>query len=566
MIIGIDLGTTNSAVGVFRDGKPALIPNALGDLLTPSAVSLDDSGRLLVGLPARERASTHPQLTAQAFKRWMGTERRITLGRREFRAEELSALVLQSLKADAQAHLGCAVSEAVITVPAYFNEAQRRATRTAGELAGFKVERLLNEPTAAGLAYGIAERPEQTTFLVFDLGGGTFDVSVLEHFEGVIEVRASAGDTRLGGEDFVDVIGALLAHKAGLAAGDAREVWLQRRAWWRAAEQAKRDLGQDDTTVVTLEFDGVHKPLTLTRDEFEAASAELCQRIRRPIERALRDAQIDAQALQEVVLVGGASRMPMVRQLVARLFHRLPLRTIDPDLAIAQGAAVQAGLKARDAALQDVVLTDVMPFSLGIVASEKIGERLIGDRFNPIIERNTPVPVSRVRSFFTVADQQRELVVDVRQGESPVGSENLGLGTVSIDVPPRPAGQVPVDVRFSYDVNGLLEVDVQERESGAMRNLVIKGAGAQMSEAEVQAALSKLAALKRHPRDEEENRYLIERAKRLYADRLGDERHALQHWLTQFEAVLERQDVHAIRHARTQFRDALDSLDRSFRC
>ena len=565
MIIGIDLGTTNSAVGVFRDGKPALIPNALGDLLTPSAVSLDDGGRLLVGLPARERASTHPQLTAQAFKRWIGTDRRITLGRREFRAEELSALVLHSLKADAQAHLGCAVSEAIITVPAYFNEAQRRATRTAGELAGLKVERLLNEPTAAGLAYGIAERPEQSTFLVFDLGGGTFDVSVLEHFEGVIEVRASAGDTRLGGEDFVDVIGGLLAHKAGLADSDARDAWLQRRAWWRAAEQAKRDLGQADSTVVTLEFDGAQKALMLTRDEFEAASAELCQRIRRPIERALRDAQIDAQALQEVVLVGGASRMPMVRQLVTRLFHRLPLRTIDPDLAIAQGAAVQAGLKARDAALQDVVLTDVMPFSLGIVATEKIGERLIGDRFSPIIERNTPVPVSRVRSFFTIADQQRELVADVRQGESPVGSENLGLGTVSIDVPPRPAGQVQVDVRFSYDVNGLLEVDVQERESGAMRNLVIKSAGAQMSPAEVQAALAKLAALKRHPRDEEENRYLIERAKRLYADRLGDERHALQHWLTQFEAVLERQDVHAIRHARTQFRDALDSLDGSFR-
>jgi molecular chaperone HscC len=565
MIVGIDLGTTNSAIGVFRDGGSVLIPNAHGDLLTPSAVGLDEQGHVLVGLPARERAGSAPTQTAQAFKRWMGTDKRITLGRREFRAEELSALVLQSLKGDAEAFLGEPVSEAVITVPAYFNEAQRRATRAAGELAGFKVERLLNEPTAAGLSYGLQERPEQTSFLVFDLGGGTFDVSILEYFEGVVEVRASAGDTRLGGEDFVDAIGALLARKAGFADDDTRAAWLQRRHWWRAAEQAKRDLGSEETVHVDVEVDGKPRPLALTRAEFEEASAELLQRLRRPIERTLRDARIDMLGLDEVVLVGGASRMPMIRQLVTRLFQRLPLRTIDPDLAIAQGAAVQAGLKARDAALREVVLTDVMPYSLGIVATERLGERLVRDRFTPIIERNTPVPVSRVQSFFTITDQQRVIVADVRQGESPVGSENLALGTVSIDVPPRPAGQVQVDVRFTYDANGLLDVDLTERETGVVRNLLIKSAGSQMSETDVQAALAKLAALKRHPREEEENRYLVERAKRLYADRLGEQREMLQHWLMQFEAVLDRQDAHAIRHARKQFREAMDSIDDGFR-
>lgn len=565
MIVGIDLGTTNSAIGVFRDGAPLLLPNALGDVLTPSAVSVDEQGHVLVGLPARERVGVAPASTAQAFKRWMGTERRLALGKREFRAEELSALVLQSLKADAEAFLKQPVTEAVITVPAYFNEAQRRATRAAGEIAGLKVERLLNEPTAAGLAYGLQERPEQTRFLVFDLGGGTFDVSILEYFEGIVEVRASAGDTRLGGEDFVDAIGALLARKVSFADDDTRQAWLRQRHWWRAAEQAKRDLGGAEATTVAFDAGGASQRIALTRAEFEEASAELLQRLRRPIERTLRDAGLDLQALDEVVLVGGASRMPMVRQLVTRLFGRLPLRTIDPDLAIAQGAAVQAGLKARDAALDEVVLTDVMPYSLGIIAAERIGERFVPDRFAPIIERNTPVPVSRMKSFFTIVDRQPVINVDVRQGESPVGSENLALGTIAIDVPPRPAGEVRVDVRFTYDANGLLDVDLTEGESGTARNLLIRSGGTTMSEADVAAALARLAALKRHPRDEEENRYLVERTKRLYADRLGAEREMLAHWLAQFEGVLDRQDAHAIRQARQALREALDGIDTGFR-
>lgn len=566
MIVGIDLGTTNSLVGVFREGRPQLIPNAVGDLLTPSAVALDGQGHTLVGLPARERAGSDPASVLQGFKRWMGTDKRLRLGQREFRAEELSALVLKSLKADAEAFLGAPVTEAVITVPAYFNEAQRRATRMAGELAGLKVERLLNEPTAAGLAYGLQERPDHSSFLIFDLGGGTFDVSVLEYFEGVVEVRASAGDTRLGGEDFAQVLGRLFIERAGAAMkAPQRQRLLEEGAWWRAAEQAKRELSERERTTMSLVQGDDRLECELTRAEFESASAELLQRLRRPIERALHDAQIEPDGLSEVVLVGGATRMHMVRQLATRLFQRLPLRTIDPDLAIAQGAAVQAGLKARDAALDEVVLTDVMPYSLGIVASDRIDGRLLADRFSPIIERNTPVPVSRVQQYVTLQDKQSVIRIDIRQGESPVGSENLHLGELEMEVTSAPAGEAGVDVRFTYDANGLLEVDARETKSGRTLNTLIRNTRTEMSEAQVQEALAKLRQLKQHPRDEQDNRYLIERAKRLYEDRLGEERNMIQGWLSRFEATLDTQDPRLIRESREAFRQALDSIDRSFR-
>ncbi|RZL33198.1 MAG: molecular chaperone HscC [Rubrivivax sp.] len=569
MILGIDLGTTHSAAAIFRDGAPVLIPNAHGDFLTPSAVSLDEQGHTLVGLAARERAGLHAESTALAFKRWMGSDTKITLRTgahvKHLRAEELSALVLQTLKADAEAFLGEPVTEAVITVPAYFNEAQRRATRTAGEIAGLKVERLLNEPTAAGLAYGLQQRPEHSSFLIFDLGGGTFDVSVLEYFDGVVEVRASAGDTRLGGEDFSRAIATLFARNVEGLSADERQAWLESETWWRLAEQAKRDLGERDGTELRTVWRDRTLTAFLTRADFEAASGELLQRLRRPIERALSDAQLDTAGLAEVILVGGATRMPMVRQLVTRLFQRLPLRNLDPDLAIAMGAGVQAGLKARDAALDDVVLTDVMPYSLGIIAASNIGGRFVSDRFSPIIERNTPVPVSRVEHYHTVSDQQRQILIDVRQGESPVGSENLGLGKLEIDVKPKPAGEAGVEVRFTYDANGLLEVEARETPDGERRELVIDSQGSRLSAADIATTRERLQALKRHPRDEQDNRYQIERAKRLFEDRLGNDRAMLQDWLAQFEIALQTQDQRVIRSARQQFKEALDSMDTSFR-
>lgn len=556
MLIGIDLGTTHSAIALYRDGETQLIPNALGHLLTPSAISVDESGRVLVGLAARERLSTHPQSTAVAFKRWMGTERRLQLGGREYRAEELSALVLKTLKADAEAYLGQAVEQAVITVPAYFNQAQRRATQAAAELAGLRVERLLNEPTAAGLAYGLQERADHSTFLVFDLGGGTFDVSVLEYFDGVVQVRSSAGDTRLGGEDFSHALGTFfLARRKDLSAAQSKALQAA-GSLWRAAEQAKRDLSEQRETNMRVVLDGRELSETLTREDLEQASTELLQRLRRPIERALRDARLKPDELTEVVLVGGATRMPIVRQLVTRLFQRLPLRTINPDETIARGAAIQAALCARHAALDEVVLTDVMPYSLGV--------GMVHDRYSPIIERNMPVPISRVGYYCTVRDGQTQITLDVRQGESPVASENLLLGELSIEVPSKPAGEAHVEVRFSYDHNGLLVVDVKDPASGRMVNRVIRQRDDGLDEAGLKAALAALDRIKLHPREQQDNRYLIERAKRLYEDRLGEERMAIQEALSAFQQALDTQDPEQAERARERFRSFLDSIDKGF--
>ena len=564
MILGIDLGTTNSLAAVFSDGDTVLIPNAHGHLLTPSAVSAADDGSMLVGLPARERLSTHPGRTAAAFKRWMGTPRRVRLGKREYRSEELSALVLRALKDDAERHLGQTVEDVVITVPAYFNQAQRKATQTAAQIAGLRVGRLLNEPTAAGLAYGLQERAEHSIFLVFDLGGGTFDVSVLEYFDGVVQVRASAGDTRLGGEDFVDVLQRLFLDRCDNLDAKARDALRQSGALWRASEQAKRDLSDRLDATLRVQQNGREFEQSITREQFETASAELVARLRRPIERALLDARLEPNELAEVVLVGGATRMPLVRQTVARLFQRLPLRTINPDETIVRGAAIQAALMARDAALDEIVLTDVMPFSLGVIASEWVGGRQVGDRFSPIIERNTPVPVSRMNVYSTVQDNQTLLRLDVRQGESPAGSDNLHLGDLELAVPPRKAGEVSVEVRLSYDANGLLVVDARERETGRMASTLIRQQGDGMGETEVAQALQRLESLKVHPRDEQQNCYLVERGKRLYEDRLGEERAAIQQWLAQYEAALDTQDPQIVERARERFREALDGIDRGF--
>lgn len=564
MHLGIDLGTTNSLAALYHDGKVEVVPNALGHRLTPSAVSVQEDGSILVGLAARESLSTRPHATATAFKRWMGTDRQAKLGGKTFRAEELSALVLKSLKQDAEAFLGHRVDEAVITVPAYFNDAQRRATRHAAELAGLKVERLLNEPTAAGMAYGLQERNEHAVFLVFDLGGGTFDVSILEYFDGVVQVRASAGDTRLGGEDFVTVLETLFLQACPDLSQADRESLRASRALWRAAEQAKRDLSDAEQTVMRYLHGERMLEQTITRQTFEAASQGLVDKLRRPIQRALQDARLAPGELNEIILVGGATRMPMIRQTVARLFQRLPLRTINPDETIVHGAALQAALIARHAALDDVVLTDVMPYSLGVIVSTDFSGHVLGDQFSPIIERNTPVPVSRVSSYCTRADNQTRILLDIRQGESPVGSENLKLGDLEIEVPPLPAGQAEVSARMSYDASGVLVVDVENSQGMKVRS-VIRQSGSAMSEQEVAAALARLEKIKTHPRDQQENLYLMERAKRLYEDALGETRPHIQQHINAFSLALESQDERTIALARDTFREGIERIDTSFR-
>ena len=560
-IIGIDLGTTNSLVSVFRHGEAEIIPNALGEALTPSVVGVDDTGELLVGRTARERLVTHPELTVGAFKRYMGTSRQLAVGKQLFRPEELSALVLKSLKADAEAFLGEPVKEAVITVPAYFSDAQRKATRIAGELAGLRVERLLNEPTAAALAYGLQERGADHTFLVFDLGGGTFDVSLLELFDDVMEVRASAGDNFLGGEDFIRRImdGFVHEHDKPELLDDPSLHGLL----YSAAKRAMHELTLKSRTTVSMPFEGMPLQWEIDNEIFQELSELLLKKLRDPVERALRDAKLKASDLDDVVLVGGASRMRIVREMVARLVGRIPSSHIDPDRTIAVGAGVQAGLKARDAALKDVVMTDVCPFTLGTSVSRKRsrGEGYTSGHYLPIIERNRTVPVSRVERLFTIYDNQRLLHVDVYQGESRTLADNIQLGEIEIPVPAKPAGEVGVDVRFTYDINGLLEVETAVVGTNTTRRIVIEGNPGILSKKEIEARFKALADLKIHPRDREENRAVMARAGRLYEEYLDDVRELIGRRIDAFQEVIDGQDPKAVEEARVQLEEWLERVE-----
>ena len=564
MIIGIDLGTTNCAVGVWRDGGVELIPNSLGHTLTPSAVSLDEDrgGALLVGLAARERQSTHPLHTATAFKRYMGSTRVTRLGKREFLPEELSALILQRLKADAETYLGETVTEAVITVPAYFNDKQRKATRRAGEIAGLNVQRLLNEPTAAALAYGIQNLENESRFLVFDLGGGTFDVSVLEIFDGVVEVRSSTGDNRLGGEDFNQaLIDLFLNRTAGaLEARDRQEPTLRERLR-EAAERARRGLSDQAEVTMSLTWKDQQIEQQVTTEDFEAAVAPLLARLREPVLRALRDSGIKSEDLSEIVMVGGATRMPVVRRALTRMFGRFPANAVNPDEAVALGAAVQAGLKARDAALKEVVLTDVCPYSLGVDSGERGPKGVIRTGiFSPIIERNTVIPASRISIFNTLQDGQSQVTFNIFQGESRQVSENIALGKMTVKVPAAPAGQVSVHVRFTYDINGLLEVDVHVPQTGERSELVIVDEEA-MTPGELEKRRAALASLKQHPRDDDINRHALARAERCFERFLGDQRMEVASWITEFESALDTQEPRTVEHARKALSERLDSLE-----
>jgi len=562
VIIGIDLGTTNCACAVYRDGAVTMIPNSLGQVLTPSAVSVDEQGNVLTGLAARERQSTHPERTVTAFKRYMGTSRSVQLGRQTFTPEELSALMLRSLKADAEAFLGETVEEAVITVPAYFNDKQRKATRRAGQLAGFRVERLINEPTAAALAYGLHQREKQTRFLVFDLGGGTFDVSILEIFEGVIEVRASAGDNRLGGEDFNEVLIELARRKHGEELGrDARDNNQLYQRLREAAERARRALSDGQSATLSFVWKEKSYTLDIAGDTFETECGNLIARMRDPVLRSMRDSNVAIDALDEIVLVGGATRMPLVRRAVTRMFGRFPSTSINPDEAVAHGAAVQAALKERNADLAEVVLTDVCPFTLGVETAEGgFGGPMIDGVFSPVLERNCVIPASREKSFSTMADNQRLVRFVIYQGESRWVKDNVRLGQIEVPVPPARAGEVAANCRFSYDINGLLEVDVHVPTSGERRQLVIVDKEG-MPPAELEKRRIELAKLKVHPRDTDAIAATLARAGRCYENAIGEPREQIGRLIGDFERVLEKQDPRACEAARVELSVILDRIE-----
>jgi len=560
MIFGIDLGTTNSLISYLNEGKPNIIPNANGQVLTPSVVAMDEAGAVLVGASARERLYRYPATTVGSFKRLMGSQQTVTLGKTTFKPEELSALVLRSLKADAEAYLGQAVQEVIISVPAYFNDAQRKATKLAGDLAGLTVRQLINEPTAAALFHGIQDHDTEAKFLIFDLGGGTFDVSILERFDGVMEVRATGGDSFLGGDDFTQVLVDIFALKTALS--QAQKAQVETMAAIRfVAEDIKRKLNDADSLEMTVKVGGDRLSASITQAEYELACKPLLERLRAPIERALRDARLRTADLDELVMVGGATRMTMIRKLVTKLFGRLPARYIDPDQTIALGAAVCGGLIANDVHYEEVVLTDVCPHSLGVEVSESDGKGGWENVFMPIVERNTVVPASRVRRLVTIKNNQTKLQIDIYQGESRHCSQNVLLGGLEVAVPQRPAGEVFVDVRYTYDVNGILDVDVEVDNTGISKNLVITKLAGHISDDEIAKRREALAALKIHPRDQEENRLLLERANRMFEQFLGAERQHVGHLLSEFTGILDTQDPQEINKAKHAFAEALNALE-----
>ncbi|GKX68554.1 molecular chaperone HscC [Inconstantimicrobium mannanitabidum] len=558
--IGIDLGTTNSLVAYWTEEGAKIIPNILGSNLTPSVVSVDENNEIIVGQVAKERLITHPQLTAFAFKRYMGTEKQFHLGKYSFSSEELSSFVLKSLKSDAEAFLGEEVTEAVISVPAYFNDAQRKATKKAAELAGLKVERLVSEPTAAAISYGLHQEESETKFIVFDLGGGTFDVSILELFEGVMEVKSIAGDNFLGGEDFTNILVSYFVECENIDVNSLD--YKGKSALYKQAELCKRAITSNEKGIMSFRLNDENHEKIITPLEFDKLVVPLLVRLRRPIERALRDAELTPNDLDAVILIGGATRMPVIKSTVGKIFGKLPYSNINPDEAVALGAAIQVALKERNESLSEVILTDVCPYTLGTGVVKRIDrDNYESGYFLPIIERNTPIPVSRVERLSTVRDNQTVIQIDIYQGENRRVDGNIKLGELSVKVPPAKAGQEQIDIRYTYDINGILEVEVIVVSTGIKERIVIEKNPGSMSKENIEKRLKDLENIKIHPRDKMENRLLLARGERLYEESLGEKREFIGDLLQKFEAVLSRQDEREVKKAAQQLKETLEQLE-----
>ena len=474
--VGIDLGTTNSVVAVVQGGDPEVLLNAEGSRLTPSIVAFTKTGERLVGELAKRQAVLNADRTIRSIKREMGTRHKESIDGKDYTPEEISAMVLSKLKADAETRLGEKVSDAVITVPAYFDDSQRQATKTAGEIAGFNVLRIINEPTAAAIAYGLDSKDKEETIIVYDLGGGTFDVTVLEISEGLLEVKATAGDTRLGGDDFDERLVNFVADEFQKSDGiDLRKDKQALQRLKEAAEKAKVELSSATSTTINLPFITAdqngpkHLNLDITRAKFQEITHDLLERTRKPFERALSDAGLKPGEVDEVVLVGGSTRMPAVVELVKRVTGKEPHQGINPDEAVAVGAAVQANTLANPgSAGTGMVLVDVTPLSLGVETA--------GGVFTKLIERNTAIPHKKTETFTTYSDFQPSVEINILQGERAMAGDNKSLGRFQLsEIPPAPRGTPKIEVTFDIDANGIVNVSAKEQQTGKEQKITITG-------------------------------------------------------------------------------------------
>ncbi len=503
-ILGIDLGTTNSCMAVIEGGEPKVIENAEGERTTPSVVAFTDDGQRLVGGPAKRQMVTNPDGTVASIKRKMGTNEKVTVKGEEYTPEQISAFILQKMKKDAEEYLGEEVEEAVITVPAYFNNSQREATKAAGEIAGLVVKRIINEPTASCLAYGLDEKEEEQTILVYDLGGGTFDVSILEVGEGVFDVIATSGNTHLGGNDWdqkiMDYLIKEFKNETGVDLSQDRQALQRLRD---AAEKAKIELSSVKQTEVNLPYITAdssgpkHLTKTFTRKKFEALTEDLLKQTEEPITQALKDADLQPESIDKILLVGGATRMPAVRKLVKGYFSKDPRKDINPDECVALGAALQGGVLRGD--VKDILLLDVTPLSLGVETK--------GGVFTKIIDRNTTIPCEESKIFTTAADNQTSVDIHILQGERPMAKDNHSLGRFTLSgIPPAPMGVPQIEVTFKIDANGIMHVTAQDKATNKDASITIKGSST-LSEDEIKK-MKKEA--EEHAKEDERMKELIE--------------------------------------------------------
>ncbi len=554
-VVGIDLGTTNSVIAVVEGGQPVVIPNAEGSRITPSVVAFTKDGQRLVGQLAKRQAVVNPERTVVSIKRKMGSDYKVVIDGKAYTPQEISAMILQKLKQDAEAYLGVPIKKAVITVPAYFTDAQRQATKDAGTIAGLEVLRIINEPTASALAYGLDKEGEQK-ILVFDLGGGTFDVSILEVGDGVFEVKATCGDNHLGGDDWDQRIIDWLIEEFKKETGiDLRNDRMAMQRLKEAAEKAKIELSSMAETIISLPFITAdhtgpkHLEKTLTRAKFEELTYDLVERLVGPTMRALEDAKLSPSDISKVLLVGGATRMPMVQRKVKELLGKEPSKEINPDECVAIGAAIQAAILAGE--VKDVVLVDVTPLSLGI--------ETLGGVFTKIIERNTPIPVSKSQIFTTAADNQTTVEIHVLQGERPMAADNVSLGRfILTGIPPAPRGVPQIEVTFNIDVNGILQVSAKDLATGKEQAITIKST--RLSEEEIErmrkeAELHAEEDKRRKELAEARNQadsliYSTERTMRDFKDKITDaEREELNKAIGELRKVMSGEDINAIKKA-----------------
>ena len=555
--VGIDLGTTNSVVSVLEAGEPVVIPNSEGARTTPSVVAFAKDGEVLVGEVAKRQAITNPDRTIRSVKRHMGTNWTIDIDGKKYNSQEISARTLMKLKRDAEAYLGDTVNQAVITVPAYFDDAQRTATKEAGQIAGLEVLRIINEPTAAALAYGLDKENDDQTILVFDLGGGTFDVSVLEIGDGVFEVKSTAGDTDLGGDDWDQaVITWLVDSFKGSHGVDLSKDNMAVQRLKEAAEKAKIELSQVQQTQINLPFitatdqGPLHLDETLSRSKFESLTADLLERCRKPFERAIADAGVAVSGIDHVILVGGSTRMPAVQEMAQSILGKEPNKGVNPDEVVAMGAAVQAGVLKGD--VKDVLLLDVTPLSLGIETK--------GGVMTKLIERNTTIPTRRTEVFTTAEDTQPSVEIHVLQGEREMADFNKTLGKFQlVDLPPAPRGVPQIEVTFDIDANGIVNVSAKDRATNREQSITISGQSSLSKDAISQMVKDAEAHAEedRQRREEAEERnraesliYQTEKFLKDSADKVtGDDRVQTEQAIATLKEALEGTDVEKIKVA-----------------